>query len=102
MMLDTEYTDNMKVLPLPKKGDEPKLKQNKLKMTPFVGNYQSIYQDYVEHKICKTHKDRNCCCVTRPEMEEMLNNSTTRLMQEDPVLASQVLSTLPNSTVVGH
>lgn len=93
MMLDTEYTENMVKHLLPKKGEEPKLIQNKPKITPFEGNYQSVYQDYVNHP--PNHKGkatRDCCHVTRPEMEEMVRSSAQRLIQEEPDMARQVFA----------
>lgn len=72
------------------RGQEPKLNQVKERVKPFEGNYQSVYQDYVEHKIGESLANtRECCTVTRPEKEEMIVISAKRILDE-PEMAKQV------------
>lgn len=79
----------MKKHELSGKGNEPKLNLSKEKVRPFDGNYQTIYQDYVEHKLGDGEQERNCCFVTRPEKEQMLLLSARNLLKE-PEFAKKV------------
>ncbi len=75
------------------KTKEPKLQQVKERVPPFEGNYASVYQDYVDHKIGTTKpiNTRDCCIVTPQEKEEMVLMSAKRIL-EQPEMAKQVFN----------
>jgi hypothetical protein len=87
----TEYIDNMKNHELASRGGEPKLTQIKEKVKPFEGNYNSVYQDYTEHKIDPQSRKKGGCTVTLQQKEEYVMDSVQRIM-ENPEMARKVFS----------
>ena len=90
----TEYNDYMQPHDRSNQAKEPKLKLVKERVKPFEGNYTSVYQDYVEHKIGENLMNKKECCYVSPqEKEEMIMESAKRIM-EDPIMSKQVFNTL--------
>lgn len=73
------------------RGKEPKLYQVKERVKPFEGNYNSVYSDYVEHRIDAEGRKKVCCTVTPQQREEYVVDSVQRIMS-DPEMASKVFN----------
>lgn len=74
------------------KNKEPKLTQIKERVKPFEGNYSSVYQDYVAHRLHPQEKNREHCRVSQAEKEEMIVSTAKRILDEDPAMAREVFN----------
>lgn len=88
---ETEYTENMKNHELAGRGKEPKLSQVKERVKPFEGNYNTIYHDYVEHRIDEQARKKPECTVTLQQREQFVKDSVERIM-DNPDMARRVFN----------
>lgn len=97
---DTEYNSNMISHGTAGKQREPKLKLQKESVKPFHGNYDSVYQDYVDHKLGeKKQIESQLMRSTIPKEKEPLIVIASRRVLQDPVLGPQVLPEVYKSTI---
>lgn len=71
---------------------EPKLTTVKERVKPFEGNYSSVYQDYVPHRLAPQEKHHEHCRVTEAEKADMIVSTAKRILDEDPAMARAVFN----------
>jgi hypothetical protein len=88
---DTEYNSYMKAHDPKAMLREPKYKAEKEAVGPFEGNYQSVYQDFVDHRIGdkKLFESQALRESALKEKEALIVIASRRVM-EDPVLGPKV------------